>query len=344
LTILIQTQAQLKNYLESIAQDHYLGIDTEFRRINTYYPKLCLVQIATHNNAECIDVLSIPDLDPLFSKLYQDTTVWVTHSARQDIEALYLLSGKLPNTLFDTQLAAALLNLPLQVSYQALVEEFEGVLLEKAYARYDWTRRPLPKEVVEYALNDVHYLLPLFEKLKAQLIIAGKLDWLNEETSTLLNEELYAVPIEITFHKIKGISRLNKKHHELAFQLCAWREANAKKQDKPRKWIMSDEKLLDYACNKRTFSQKSEKIFRSFVESNNINFIQTEKTNNHKPLNRSEKNTKNQLQQRINSISKAYNLPPELMITSKALTKYIRGDLDVALCHGWRAELFNKEN
>ena len=117
---MIQTKEQLQSYLGSIRGENYLGIDTEFRRIDTYYPKLCLVQISSADSVECIDVLSIPDLEPLFAKLYQEDTVWIVHSARQDIEAFYLLSERLPNNLFDTQIAAALLNLPLQVSYQVL--------------------------------------------------------------------------------------------------------------------------------------------------------------------------------------------------------------------------------
>lgn len=341
---MIQTQEQLQSYLSSIENDKHLGIDTEFRRIDTYYPKLCLVQISTANSAECIDVLSIPDLTPLFEKLYREETVWIVHSARQDIEAFYLLSGQLPNNLFDTQIAASLINLPLQVSYQALTERFEGVYLEKAHARFDWTRRPLPDEVIEYALNDVRYLLPLFEKLQAQLASSGKLDWMSEETNALLNVELYDVPINKIFQKIKGISRLNSKYHKLAFQLCAWREDTAKRKNKPRKWIMSDEKLLDYACNKLTLSSNSAKIFNDFVSSNDIFFKPSTSPNNHKPLNSSEKNSKKQLQGRINNVATAYNLPPELMITSKSLTMYIRGDLNVSLCRGWRAKLFNKEN
>jgi len=107
---------------------------------------------------------------------------------------------------------------------------------------------------------------------------------------------------------------------------------------------MSDENLLDYACNKLAFSSKREKILNNFIDSNNIAFKLKIPINNHKPLNNSEKNTKNQLQERINNIATAYNLPPELMITSKSLTKYIRGDSNVSLCRGWRAKLFSKEN
>jgi len=141
---LIQTTSQLERHLKTINSDSRLAIDTEFKRINTYYPELCLVQIATIHSAECIDVLSINDLEPLFEKLYHINTEWIVHSARQDIEALFHLSKRKPSSLFDTQIAASLLNYPLQISYQALTEILQGVQLDKSYTRFDWTTRPLP--------------------------------------------------------------------------------------------------------------------------------------------------------------------------------------------------------
>ncbi len=128
---MIQTQRQLEKYIETIIHDSYLAIDTEFKRIDTYYPELCLVQIATTHSIECIDVLSIDNLEPLFEKIYNNNTLWIVHSARQDIEALFRLSKRIPNALFDTQIAASLLNYPVQISYQALTEELQGVRREK---------------------------------------------------------------------------------------------------------------------------------------------------------------------------------------------------------------------
>ena len=154
---LIETRPQLERYLKTINRDSCIALDTEFKRISTYYPELCLVQIATTHSVECIDVLSINDLDPLFEKLYHNKTEWIVHSARQDIESLYHLSKRLPSSLFDTQIAASLLNYPVQISYQALTEILQDVYLDKSHTRYDWTKRPLPKDVVEYALDDVRY-------------------------------------------------------------------------------------------------------------------------------------------------------------------------------------------
>ena len=128
--ILIKNDEQLEKYLKNINNDAILGIDTEFRRIDSYSPELCLIQIATKNQLECIDILSINNLEPLFDKLYDGKTLWVIHSARQDIEALYYLSNRIPNLLFDTQISASFLNYPIQVSYQAITEKLQNIFLE----------------------------------------------------------------------------------------------------------------------------------------------------------------------------------------------------------------------
>ena len=340
---MIQTKAQLVRYLKTINNTCRLAIDTEFKRINTYYPELCLVQIATTNSAECIDVLSIKDLEPLFEKLYHINTEWIVHSARQDIEALYHLSKRIPTSLFDTQIAASLLNYPLQISYQALTEILQDVRLDKSFTRFDWTTRPLPANVVEYALDDVRYLLPNFKSLEHELTISKKIQWLDEETRFLLDCKLYDPDIEQICFKTKGLAKLDKKFQNKAIKLAAWRESNAQQKNKPRKWIMSDEKLLDYACGKRKLSTRSQKLFDDFVKESSLKLTLSELFTPQKPLTSSEKNKKNELQKIVNKIAEAYNLPPEVISTSKSLIRFIRGDLNSPLCTGWRAKLFNEE-
>ena len=340
---MIQTKSQLELHLKNIENESRLAIDTEFKRVDTYYPELCLVQIATTHSSECIDVLLIDDLEPLYEKLYANETEWVAHSARQDIEALYHLSKRIPNSLFDTQIAASLLNYPLQISYQALTEILQDVHVAKTFTRFDWTTRPLPKNVLEYALDDVRYLLPNFKILKNQLITSKKIQWLNEEMRFLLNQKLYEPSIEQICYKTKGLSRLEKKFQDKAIKLAVWRERNAQQKNKPRKWIMSDQKLLDYACGKSKLSTRSQKLFDDFVKDSSETFILSKLTRPQKPLTISEKNKKNELQRTINSLAKNYNLPPEIISTSKSLIQFIRGDQSSPLFSGWRAKLFNKE-
>jgi len=343
LQTLIQTKTQLERHLKTIKSDSRIGIDTEFKRINTYYPELCLVQIATSHSLECIDVLSIEDLEPLFEKLYHIKTKWIVHSARQDIECLYHLSKRLPVSLFDTQIAASLMNYPLQISYQALTEILHNVKLDKSFTRFDWTTRPLPANALEYALDDVRYLLPNFKKLIHELTISKKIKWLDEETRFLLNRELYEPSIEQICYKTKGLSKLEKKFQEKAIKLAAWRENNAQQKNKPRKWIMSDQKLLDYACGKSKLSIHSQKLFDDFVKESSETFNLSELLTPQKPLTSSEKRKKNELQRIINSLGEAYNLPPEVISNNKSLIKFIRGDLSTPLFTGWRAKILNKE-
>lgn len=336
---MIQTQAQLRDFLNAIQGETELAIDTEFKRVSTYYPVLCLVQIATESATDCIDVLALDDLKPLFDKLYQDDCVWIVHSARQDIEAMYCLSDRLPKQLFDTQIAASLLNHPTQVSYQALTEALQNVYLEKAYTRLDWTTRPLPEAAIEYALDDVRYLIKNYHQLKAQLQTENKLDWIIEETQSLLNIDLYLPPINQAWQRVQGLSRINKNAHNLAAQLAAWREHRAQANNKPRKWVLADDALIAHALGKEDLSNKAQKSFDDFLtEHVSIQNIKINLGKNNPPT-KTEKAQKVVLQKLIQEKANQYNLAVEVMASSKSLLKYIRGDQSVMFCQGWRYHL-----
>jgi len=337
---LITSESQLNKYLQSIQNHSLLAIDTEFRRIDSYFPELCLIQIAAGNYLECIDVLAIKNLEPLFEKLYDSETIWVIHSARQDIEALYCLSQRIPHTIFDTQIAASLLNYPLQVSYQVLTETLHNVYLEKKHTRFDWKTRPLPEDVLQYALDDVKYLLPHYEMLKAKLIKSKKLQWLSEEVGFLLKQSLYEPNFKQIIKKTSGISKIDSKSQKEAINFVMWRENTAMKENKPRKWIMSDEHLIDYATGKNKLSPRSQELFENFLKTN-----QTEKKlqaplASQKPLSANEKMKKNQAQEYIKKISIEYDIAPELICSSKNLVKFIRGDKEVSINSGWRSKIF----
>ena len=339
---MIQTQAQLHDFLNAIQGETELAIDTEFKRVSTYYPVLCLVQIATKSATDCIDVLALDDLEPLFDKLYQDDCVWIVHSARQDIEAMYCLSERLPKQLFDTQIAASLLNHPMQVSYQALTEALQNVYLEKAYTRLDWTTRPLPEAAIEYALDDVRYLIKNYHQLKTQLQAENKSDWIIEEAQNLLNIDLYLPPIDQAWQRVKGLSRIKKSAHNLAAQLAAWREHRAQASNRPRKWVLADDALIAHALGKESkegLSNKAQKSFDSFLTGHlSIQNIKIDLGKNTPPT-KTEKAQKVVLQKLIQEKANQYNLAVEVMASSKSLLKYIRGDQSVMFCQGWRYHL-----
>ncbi len=340
---MIQTQTQLTEFLNKIAKETHLAIDTEFKRVDTFYPILCLVQIATPSATDCIDILAIENLKPLFDKLYQKESVWIVHSARQDIEALYYLSKHLPNQLFDTQIAAHFLNHPGQISYQKLTELLQGVLLEKAYTRLDWTIRPLPEEAIEYALDDVRYLLKNYTDLHNQLSQENKLDWLMEEGQNLSSIDLYSPNIESAWQKVKGLSRLPKSSHQKAVQLAAWRESQAIDSNKPRKWIMSDDQLINYSIKKEALSTQEQSTFNDFL-SNNMQLVDARiLIDNHQMPSKSEKQQKNELQKLVQKIALQYNLDETIIATGKTLMKFIRGDQSVNFLAGWRFEILKEE-
>lgn len=340
---MIQTQQQLTHFLSSIETETHLAIDTEFKRIDTFYPILCLVQIATQHTAECIDILAIEDLEPLFDKLYQPECVWIVHSARQDIEALYYLSKRLPIQLFDTQIAAHFLNHPAQISYQNLTEVLQGIVLDKAYTRLDWTTRPLPEEAIEYALDDVRYLIKNYAQLKDQLTNENKLNWLMQDGSDLANINLYSPNLEQAWQKIKGLSRLPKSSHQKAAQLAAWRESQAIERNKPRKWIMSDDQLIDHSLNKAKMSDQEKTHFDEFL-SQQTQLVQTRiQIDTHQVPSKSEKQQKNELQKLIKKIAVQYNLDETIIANGKTLMKFIRGDQSVSFLTGWRHHILKEE-
>ena len=158
-----------------LSADRRIGLDTEFMREKTFYPQLCLLQIATDDGIYCADPLNRDDLDSFWQKLM--ACQWVVHSARQDIEVLYHSSNLMPKALFDTQIAAALLGFAPQIGYAGLVKDLFGVELAKSHTRADWTKRPLPAAALEYAAEDVEYLLPAYEILTERLGKLGREGW-----------------------------------------------------------------------------------------------------------------------------------------------------------------------
>ncbi len=340
---MIQTDQQLGDFLTSIKSQAHLAIDTEFKRVDTFHPILCLLQIATQSNTDCIDILAIKDLEPLFDKLYQQDSVWIVHSARQDIEALYCLSKRLPHQLFDTQIAAHFLNHPAQISYQKITELLQGVLLDKAYTRLDWSIRPLPEAAIEYALDDVRYLLKNYTQLRDQLIREKKLDWLMADGQDLSNIALYTPNLTQAWKKIKGLTRLPKSAHQKAAQLAAWREFQAIASNKPRKWLMTDEQLINYSLNQTTLSEQDKRTFEEFLSQHPYLIKSRIEIDNHQPPSNQEKQQKNQLQKLIQKVAIQYNLDVALIANSKTLMSYIRGNQNVKFLNGWRYQILKEE-
>lgn len=243
---LIDDAEGLAEVSAAAAETGFVGLDTEFVRERTYYPQLCLIQIATENLVACIDPLSPIDLAPLFTVLFRDDCTWVLHSARQDLEVIFNRAGRLPARLVDTQIAGALIGLPAQLGLQGMLSRLLGVELGKTETRTDWSRRPLPTAAVEYAIDDVRYLLPVWGTLRPELEALGRLDWLEEDCARLLAAPVVGDAMSI-FERMRGIGALEEPSQAAALALLDWRERKARAVDRPRRWILSDEQLVRIA-------------------------------------------------------------------------------------------------
>lgn len=235
---IVTTTAALADWASRLQSAPAIGLDTEFLRERTYRAELCLVQAATAEDATCIDPLAGTDLTPLVNPLTTGP-VKVMHASRQDVEVLFPLAG-LIRPIFDTQIAAALTGLPAQIGYGELVRRSLGTELAKSHTRTDWSRRPLSDEQVEYALDDVRYLLPLKAYLEEQLDKLGRLPWLAEELSALGDPQNFSVDPEGAWQRLKGLRGLDPGRTRLARTLAAWRERRAIERNRPRGWILDD--------------------------------------------------------------------------------------------------------
>lgn len=222
-----------------------IGVDTEFMRERTFFSQLCLVQLATAEHIYCVDPLTDNAMTAFWRGI--DTCTWVLHSGRQDVEVIYQTAGFMPTSIFDTQVAAALLGFQPQMGYAGLIKELFDVDLDKSHTRANWTRRPLPDEYLQYAAEDVEYLLPAYDELRTRLDKAGRLGWAEADSAMLLDRQLYDIEPENAFTRLKGARNLRGRRRMAAIQLAAWREMQALERDRPRQWIMRDNLLVDIA-------------------------------------------------------------------------------------------------
>jgi ribonuclease D len=241
----IDKPAALEDLCRRLKGQPWIAVDTEFMRERTYYPELCLVQVATDEVVACIDTLALPSLQPLLDVLLDPATLKVLHAARQDLEIFYHMAGSVPAPVFDTQVAARFLGLPDQAGYGAVVQSLLGITLDKSHARTDWARRPLPEAALEYAADDVRHLRNLFKKMQADLAERGRAGWAEPEQKALADEKLYRPDPEGAWHRVRGIQRLKPKSAALVKSLAAWRERTAMAENRPRQWILKDEAMID---------------------------------------------------------------------------------------------------
>ena len=256
----IDTPHALSAFLQQAQAAEWVALDTEFIREKTYYPRLCLIQVATPDTLACIDPLGIDDLSPFFAWLDNPAMTKVFHAAWQDLEIFCHLSGRVPAPIFDTQIAAAVLGLGDQLGYARLVEELLEVQLDKSQSRTDWSRRPLNKQQLEYAIDDVRYLREIYPLLQQQLTETKRANWLGKPFQRLSDPAEYQPDPRSIWKKVKGVQLLKPKQLAVLRELAAWREERAIGKNLPRRWLLSDEVLVDMSRMKTREAADFEQI------------------------------------------------------------------------------------
>jgi ribonuclease D len=246
----ITDTTRLAEFCARLSSAEYVTVDTEFLRENTFWPILCLVQVAGPDEAECIDALA-PDIDltPLYELMADESVLKVFHAGRQDLEIFYHAMGKVPAPVFDTQLAAMVCGLGDQIGYENLLAQTIGVTVDKSSRFTDWSRRPLSDKQLNYAMGDVTHLRSVYEKLAKRMATTGRAHWLDEEMAILTAPGTYKVEPEDAWRRIKGRGAKGKRYLAILIEVAAWREREAQRRNIPRNRMLRDEAIQEIASH-----------------------------------------------------------------------------------------------
>ena len=329
--------------------DSAIALDTEFVRERTYYPKLCLIQVAAAGDVALIDALAIADGGALVAPLVDPGRLKLLHAARQDIEALLPLTGAPLAPVFDTQQAAALLGFPAQIGYADLVRQLLGVELAKGHARTDWTRRPLSPDQLAYAADDVRYLPALAQALEQRLDAAGRRAWLDEESAMLRDLSLYRVEPADAWRRLKGLERLDAAGFAVARALADWRERRAMDRDLPRGWVLPDVAIYELAGTRPqnrdelsrlaavprgTAQHAADAILAAIADARGEDGVH-DAGEGGRPGPEQLRRQK-LLQKQLTALASELGIQPEVLATRRELATLARGSRESILLTGWR--------
>lgn len=351
---LITTDEDLAIFCDLIGKSDVIAVDTEFMREKTYYAKLCLIQVASPTLAACVDPFSLSDLEPLLDILLNGQNIKVFHSARQDLELFYDNWQKVPQPLFDTQIAATLLGYPDQIGYANLVQNLLGTQLDKSASRTDWSRRPLSKEQISYALDDVRYLIQLYPVMQKKLDDLGRLKWLENDFTAIIQPELYNKKSTESWRRVSGHGKLRPKQLNILKQLTTWREDTARTRNKPRKWVISDDILHSIVRQPPGSLEKLGQIRginSALVQKDGTEIVNLIKSADAIPqsqwpsiqpqvrLTADEDALADMLLTYLKHIAASQKISPSALATRKEIEKLAQGNTDIPLLSGWRKQM-----
>lgn len=354
LQTIITNQDDLGRLAARLVSARAIALDTEFLRERTYRAELCLLQIADEQGPICVDPLAVKDLTPLAPLLNASAPLKVMHASRQDIEVLLPAVGMV-QPVFDTQIAAALVGLPAQIGYADLVRRLLDVTLSKAHTRTDWSRRPLSAEQIDYALDDVRYLLPVRDHLLRELERLDRLSWLQEELAALQNPTDYSVDPEEAWLRVRSLKGLDPDRSRLAQLLAAWRERRADERNRPRGWILDDAVLRDIVVRvPRTLEELTglADMQPGFVKHNGAEILELiaaaqlpavlPRLNPRGAPDPQKTALVKKLSTVHQAVASELNLPPEILATRRDLEQLADGRQDGGVLCGWRREVIGE--
>lgn len=348
----------LKDRIAPLFDEEFVTVDTEFMREKTYYPILCLVQIAGTNDAFAIDPMAKDiNLEPFF-KLMQDKNVLkVMHACEQDMEILLQLAGKLPKPMVDTQVAAQVLGYGESMGYGNLVEKICRVSLDKSSRHTDWSKRPLTPKQIEYAISDVTHLRKVYQHIAADLKIKGRETWLEEEMEYYRDVKRYDTDPEHAWEKLK-VKSGKGPFLAVVKELAKWREIRAQKVDKPRSWVLKNDGIMEIASHMperveqlnglRFYSNRdkslSEEIIRVVQKGLKSRPPEFEKK---QPLPKNAGPLMDLMKVLLKAQSAQHEVAPSIVATAEdleqiAILRDPLADKSIGCMHGWRYDVFGK--
>ncbi|GLK72823.1 ribonuclease D [Ancylobacter dichloromethanicus] len=356
---MITTTDALAAACERLARHPFITIDTEFLRETTFWPKLCVVQLASLDEALVVDALAEGiDLAPLFALMSDTNVLKVFHAGRQDIEIIWHLAGIIPHPVFDTQVAAMVLGHGDSISYDQLVQRITGEVLDKSLRFTDWSRRPLSTAQVAYAEADVTHLRDVFLKLDADLKKRGRAEWVGEEMAVLTSPETYRQEPERAWERLRSRAR-KPKDLAVLMEVAAWREREAQARDTPRSRILKDDVIGEIASQHPTSIEKlgqlraipkgfeRSRAGEMIVEAVKAGLARDPRTlpriDRDKPLSNGASATVELLKVLLRMTSEQHGVAAKVIATVDDLERIASEDEpEVGALHGWRRELFGE--
>jgi ribonuclease D len=357
---LISSTDELADACARLGEAPFVAVDTEFMREQTFWPKLCLIQMAAQGTEVLVDSLA-PELDltPFFQLMVNERVEKIFHSARQDIEIVHHLAGVIPHPIFDSQVAAMVCGFGEAVSYSMLVKRLLSHNLDKTSRFTDWSRRPLSDRQLTYALGDVVYLRDLYPKLRHQLDRSERASWLNEEMAVLTDPATYELHPEHAWKRLKMRTK-TPKALAILMELAAWREREAQSQDVPRARILKDEALYDIASqaprtaedlgslrslhNGFARSMRGRSVLEAVARGLERDPKSIPPIERGEPMPPEAQAVVDLLRVLLKSTAGRHGVAPKLIATSDELEEIARSDdSDVPALRGWRRKLFGDD-